>query len=47
MTTSCLNGPVKWIAKHGLSITPKALALLVDHTGNDLNRLQNEVENLP
>ncbi|HNP21555.1 MAG TPA: DNA polymerase III subunit delta [Panacibacter sp.] len=34
------------IAKHGLSITPKALALLVDHTGNDLNRLQNEVEKL-
>jgi len=34
------------IASHGLSINPKALALLVDHIGNDLNRLQNEVEKL-
>ena len=34
------------IALHGLTINPKALALLVDHIGNDLNRLQNEVEKL-
>lgn len=34
------------IASHGLSISPKALALLVDHIGNDLSRLQNEVEKL-
>jgi DNA polymerase-3 subunit delta len=36
----------KMIALHGLTINPKALALLVDHIGNDLNRLQNEVEKL-
>ncbi|QEC68136.1 DNA polymerase III subunit delta [Panacibacter ginsenosidivorans] len=34
------------IASHGLTINPRALALLVDHIGNDLNRLQNEVEKL-
>lgn len=34
------------IASHGLTINTKALALLVDHIGNDLNRLQNEVEKL-
>jgi DNA polymerase-3 subunit delta len=34
------------IAQHGLSINQKALLLLVDHIGNDLNRLQNEVEKL-
>jgi DNA polymerase III subunit delta len=34
------------ITSHGLTINPKALALLVDHIGNDLNRLQNEVEKL-
>ncbi len=31
---------------HGLSINPKALLLLVDHIGNDLSRLQNEIEKL-
>ncbi len=30
----------------GLSISQKALMLLVDHIGNDLSRLQNEVEKL-
>ena len=30
----------------GLSITPKALALLVDHIGNDLSRMENELEKL-
>ena len=34
------------IASHGLTINLKALALLVDHIGNDLSRLQNEVEKL-
>lgn len=34
------------ISQHGLSITPKALVLLVDHVGNDLSRLENEVEKL-
>lgn len=34
------------IAAHGLTITQKALLLLVDHIGNDLSRLQNEVEKL-
>ena len=34
------------ITRHGLSISQKALLLLVDHIGNDLNRLQNEVEKL-
>jgi DNA polymerase III subunit delta len=32
------------IAGKGYQISPKALALLVDHIGNDLNRLNNEVE---
>ncbi len=30
----------------GLSITPRALALLVDHVGNDLTRINNEVDKL-
>lgn len=34
------------ISQHGLGIVPKALALLVDHVGNDLSRLENEVEKL-
>lgn len=34
------------ISSHGLTINAKALALLVDHIGNDLSRLQNEVEKL-
>ena len=34
------------VQQHGLSITPKALALLVDHIGNDLSRIQNEIEKL-
>jgi DNA polymerase-3 subunit delta len=34
------------VASHQLTITPKALHLLVDHIGNDLSRLQNEVEKL-
>jgi DNA polymerase III subunit delta len=34
------------VQQHGLSITQKALFLLVDHIGNDLSRMQNEVEKL-
>jgi len=34
------------VEKHGLSINPKALSLVVDHIGNDLSRLQNEIEKL-
>lgn len=30
----------------GLSISPKGLALLVDHIGNDLNRIENEIEKI-
>lgn len=30
----------------GLTITPKGLALLVDHIGNDLVRIENEIEKL-
>jgi DNA polymerase-3 subunit delta len=30
----------------GLTITPKGLALLVEHIGNDLNRIENEVDKL-
>lgn len=30
----------------GLTITPKGLALLVNHIGNDLSRIENEVEKL-
>jgi DNA polymerase-3 subunit delta len=34
------------VQQHGLTINQKALLLLVDHIGNDLSRLQNEVEKL-
>jgi DNA polymerase III subunit delta len=34
------------VEQHGLSISQKALALLVDHIGNDLNRIENEIEKL-
>jgi DNA polymerase-3 subunit delta len=34
------------VQKHGLTITQKALFLLVDHIGNDLSRIQNEIEKL-
>jgi DNA polymerase-3 subunit delta len=34
------------IQQHGLSISQKALLLLVDHIGNDLSRMQNEIEKL-
>jgi len=34
------------VEQHGLSINQKALALLVDHIGNDLSRIENEIEKL-
>ncbi|MFP5041865.1 DNA polymerase III subunit delta [Parasediminibacterium sp. JCM 36343] len=34
------------IQMHGLGIDQKALLLLVDHIGNDLSRMQNEIEKL-
>lgn len=34
------------IRSKGLTISPKALALLVDHIGNDLSRIENEIEKL-
>jgi len=34
------------IKGHGLSINPKALHMMVDHIGNDLNRIENEVEKI-
>jgi DNA polymerase-3 subunit delta len=37
------NGMVQ---QHGLSITQRALLLLVDHIGNDLSRIENEIEKL-
>ncbi|MDE3235866.1 MAG: DNA polymerase III subunit delta [Bacteroidota bacterium] len=34
------------VQQHGLTITQKALFLMVDHIGNDLSRIENEVEKL-
>lgn len=34
------------VQSHGLTISPKGLALLVDHIGNDLTRLENEIEKI-
>ncbi len=35
-----------YLQSKGFQITPRALTLLVDHVGNDLNRIANEVEKL-
>lgn len=35
-----------YLQSNGFTITPKALALLVDHIGNDLSRIVNEIEKL-
>jgi DNA polymerase-3 subunit delta len=35
-----------YLQSKGYQITPRALTLLVDHIGNDLNRIANEVEKL-
>ncbi|MFZ9695059.1 MAG: DNA polymerase III subunit delta, partial [Chitinophagaceae bacterium] len=37
---------VELIKNKGLAIDPKALALLTDHIGNDLQRIDNELEKL-
>jgi DNA polymerase-3 subunit delta len=34
------------IASRGLAISPKGLALLVDHIGNDLTRIENEIDKI-
>jgi DNA polymerase III subunit delta len=34
------------VQSKGLSISPKGLALLVDHIGNDLTRIENEIEKI-
>lgn len=36
----------KMIHEKGLTITPKALGLVVDHIGNDLTRIENEIDKL-
>jgi DNA polymerase-3 subunit delta len=35
-----------WVAERGYQISPKAVQIIVDHIGNDLNRIQNELEKL-
>jgi DNA polymerase III subunit delta len=37
---------LQMIKQQGLTISPKGLNLLVDHIGNDLSRIENEVEKL-
>jgi len=34
------------LRKKGLTITPKGLSLLVEHIGNDLSRIENEIDKL-
>jgi len=34
------------VGEKGYSINPKALALLIDHVGNDLSRLDNEIDKM-
>lgn len=34
----------EYIQSKGYTITPRAISLLVDHIGNDLNRIANEIE---
>ena len=34
------------VQSKGLAISPKGLALLVDHIGNDLSRIENEIDKL-
>ncbi len=35
-----------WVSERGYQISPKAVQIIVDHIGNDLNRIQNELEKL-
>lgn len=44
--TDLPNWVNQMVQQKGLTIKQKALMLLVDHIGNDLNRLQNEVDKL-
>ena len=34
------------VRSKGYAITPKAVALIVDHIGNDLNRMENEIDKI-
>lgn len=36
----------EFVQSKGLSITPKGLALVVDHIGNDLSRIENEIQKI-
>ena len=36
----------KMVLEHGLTIQQKALVMLLDHIGNDLSRIENEIEKL-
>lgn len=35
-----------WVSEKGYQISPKAVQIIVDHIGNDLNRIQNELDKL-
>jgi DNA polymerase III subunit delta len=35
-----------WVSERGYQISPKAVQIIVDHIGNDLSRIQNELEKL-
>ncbi|NCW11683.1 MAG: DNA polymerase III subunit delta [Chitinophagia bacterium] len=35
-----------WVSDHQFQIAPKAVQMIVDHIGNDLSRIQNELEKL-
>jgi len=39
----CVSG---WVSDHQYQIAPKAVQMIVDHIGNDLSRIQNELEKL-
>ena len=36
----------EWVGQRGYQISPKAVQIIVDHIGNDLSRIQNELEKL-
>ena len=46
MKTSCPSGPAELVGSKGYTISQKALLLLVDHIGNDLSRIDNEIDKL-
>ena len=35
-----------WVSERGYQISPKAVQIILDHIGNDLSRIQNELEKL-